>query len=210
MLPLEKTFSLVKQTEGMELFRQALQNKEGIILLAPHFSNWEIFGIYAAQNVETTFMYQPPKLPGLDKLLKRTRSRGGIKLAPTNRKGVSQLLKALQAGEMIGLLPDQVPNEEGGQFAPFFGQQALTMTLVSKLISRSKARVFCGYVKRMPNSQGFALVLREAEPAIYSQQLEESIRGLNQTVERCVLDGVEQYQWEYKRFRRRPDGEKFY
>ncbi|PCJ24298.1 MAG: lipid A biosynthesis acyltransferase [SAR86 cluster bacterium] len=210
LLPLADTMSLVTETEGIEAFHEALSGKEGIILLAPHQGNWEIFGVHIAKGVDTTFMYQPPKLSGLDRLLKERRSRGGIALAPTNRKGVAQLLKALQRGEVVGLLPDQVPTSEGGQFASFFGEQALTMTLVSKLIQRSKAKVFCGHVQRLPGSQGFKLLITEAVPEIYSEQLEESVRGLNQTVEQCVMEAVEQYQWEYKRFRRRPDGEKFY
>ncbi|GJM11988.1 MAG: lipid A biosynthesis lauroyl acyltransferase [Pseudohongiella sp.] len=210
MLPIEQTYSLVTETEGLEEFRRVAQSEEGIILLAPHLSNWEIFGLYASQGIASTFMYQPPKLPALDRLLQRTRSRGGIKLAPTDRKGVSLVLKALQRGELVGVLPDQVPNDEGGEFAEFFGQQALTMTLVSKLAARSQARVFCGFVVRLPKSKGFRLVIREADKAIYGEDLQASVRGLNKTVEDCVTLAVQQYQWEYKRFRRQADGKKFY
>lgn len=210
LLPLPKTLSLVKETEGMEALQEALKQKQGVIMLAPHLSNWEIFGMYVSEGTDSSFMYQPPKLPGLDTLMKKARSRGGITLAPTNRKGVAQLLKALQRGEMVGLLPDQVPSDEGGLYAPFFAESALTMTLVSKLMTRCQARVFCGYAMRLPESRGFKVVVREAEPAIYSTVLEESVKGLNQSVEHCVTDAVEQYQWEYKRFRRRADGTKFY
>jgi Kdo2-lipid IVA lauroyltransferase/acyltransferase len=210
ILPIEETYSLVTETEGLEEFKQAAAGNEGTILLAPHLSNWEIFGLFASQNNPTTFMYQPPKLPALDRLLQKTRSRGGIKLAPTDRKGVSLVLKALQRGEMVGVLPDQVPNEEGGEYAEFFGEQALTMTLVSKLIARSQARVFCGFVIRQPKGNGFKLWVREADPEIYDENLSKSVRGLNKTVEDCVRVAVEQYQWEYKRFRKQPDGKKFY
>lgn len=210
LLPLEKTLSLVKETKGMEAFQEALKQEEGVIMLVPHLSNWEICGMYVSEGTKSTFMYQPPKLPGLDRLMKKARSRGGISLAPTNPKGVAQLLKALRRGEMVGLLPDQVPSDEGGLYAPFFAESALTMTLASKLVGRCKARVFCGYAKRLSGSRGFKLVVREAEPAIYSAALEDSVIGLNQSVERCVMDAVEQYQWEYKRFRRRADGTKFY
>jgi len=210
MLPIEETYALVRETEGFDEFNEATKGGEGTILLAPHLSNWEIFGLFASQRTPTTFMYQPPKLPALDRLLQRTRSRGGIKLAPTERKGVSQVLKALQKGELVGVLPDQVPNDEGGEFADFFGQQALTMTLVSKLIARSQARVFCGFVVRLPKGRGFKLSIREADPMIYDENLLTSIRGLNKSVEECVLMAVEQYQWEYKRFRRQPDGRNFY
>ena len=120
------------------------------------------------------------------------------------------VLKALQRGEMVGVLPDQVPNDEGGEFANFFGKQALTMTLVSKLAARSQARVFSGFLVRLPKGRGFKLIIREADQAIYDEDLLTSVRGLNKSVEDCVLMAVEQYQWEYKRFRRQPDGKKFY
>ena len=210
MLSLDETFSLVTETDGFEAFLQAAKEERGIILLAPHLGNWEIFGMYACQNIESTFMYQPPKLPALDRLLQRTRSRGGIKLAPTDRKGVSLVLKALRKGELVGVLPDQVPADEGGEFAEFFGEPALTMTLVSRLAARSQAKVFCGFAQRLPGAKGFKLIIREADRSIYDEDLSKSVRGLNKTVEDCVRMVVDQYQWEYKRFRRRPNGEKFY
>lgn len=210
LLPLDETLSLITETEGLEEFYAAVEEKQGIILLAPHLSNWEIFGLYTCKDINATFMYQPPKLPALDRLLQRARSRGGIKMAPTDRRGVALLLKALQAGELVGVLPDQVPNDGGGLFAEFFGEQALTMTLVSKLIARSRARVFCGFAKRLPKGKGFRLIIQEADAQIYSEDLNTSVHGLNQTVEQCVLMAAEQYQWEYKRFRQRPDSKKFY
>jgi KDO2-lipid IV(A) lauroyltransferase len=210
MLPLEKVCSLVTQTEGFEEFKQAAGENRGIILITPHLSNWEIFAQYVCQNITSTFMYQPPKLPALDRLLQRVRSRGGLKLAPTDRKGVSLVLKALHRGELVGVLPDQVPNEEGGEFASFFGEQALTMTLVSKLVARSGAKVFCGCVVRLPKEEGFKLIIQGADQLIYNEDLLTSVRGLNKSVEDCVLMAVEQYQWEYKRFRKQPDGKNFY
>ena len=84
------------------------------------------------------------------------------------------------------------------------------MTLVSKLVARSQARVFCGCAVRLPKGEGFKLIIREADQAIYNEDLPTSVRGLNKSVEGCVLLAVEQYQWEYKRFRKQPDGKKFY
>ena len=207
MLPIEKTCSLVTQTEGLESFQQAVKSSQGIVLLAPHLSNWEIFAVYVSQNIESTFMYQPPKLLALDRMLRRVRSRGGMKLAPTDIKGVSLVLKALKRGELVGVLPDQVPTEEGGEFAKFFGEQALTMTLVSKLVARSQARVFCGFVVRLPKRDGFKLIIREVGEDLYSEDIQTSLAALNRGVEAIVALAPEQYQWEYKRFRDRPAGE---
>lgn len=210
LLPVRKMVALIKESEGLEEFNRALKSGDGIILITPHHSNWEIFGQYLSSLTVPTYLYQPQKIAVLDKLLKETRSRNGIKLAPTNRKGVAQLLRALDKGEVVGVLPDQVPTDEGGIYAPFLGVQALTMTLVSKMAKRNKVKVYCGYVERLPAGKGFKAVFREANSKIYDENLEESVAGLNLSVEECLASKPTQYQWDYKRFRRQPDGTRFY
>ena len=42
---------------------------------------------------------------------------------------------------MVGILPDQQPKAGEGEFAPFFGKPALTMTLLGRLAQRSGAQV---------------------------------------------------------------------
>jgi KDO2-lipid IV(A) lauroyltransferase len=65
-------------------------------------------------------------------------------------------------------------------------------------------------VVRLPKSGGFKLTIQEADQSIYDEDLITSVAGLNKSVENCVLMAVEQYQWEYKRFRRQLDRKKFY
>ena len=201
---------VAQDTAGMQSLEAALAAKKGVIVLAPHLGNWEIFGFAVGDNHDATFLYQPPKIAALDRLIRRARSRSGIKMVPTDRKGVAQLLKALQRGGLIGVLPDQVPADESGIHAPFFGQQAFTMTLVSRLVQRTEARVFCGFAMRLPRGGGFNIIVQEADPSIYSENLEESVNGLNRSVEQAVEMAEAQYQWEYKRFRRQLDGKQFY
>lgn len=210
VVPVEKTLKLVVETEGYEAYREAVESEDGVILLAPHLSNWEVLGFFAGDGVPASFMYQPPRVEALDRLLKEARSRSGIKLAPTNRKGVAEVLAALRRGEIIGILPDQVPSDESGIFSDFFGEPAFTMTLVSKLVQRTGAKVFCGFALRLPRGRGFRAVFFPADEAIYSSDLNVSVRALNKTVEDAAQQALAQYQWEYKRFRRRPDNSEFY
>jgi KDO2-lipid IV(A) lauroyltransferase len=203
--PIENTLALVTKTRGLEEFRAALASPQGVILLAPHLSNWEVFGFSACDGALSNFMYKPPKIAAMDRLLRETRSRSGVKLAPANRHGVAQLLKALKAGELVGILPDQVPDADGGEYADFYGQTALTMALASRLLQRVDAKVFCGFAKRLPNAEGFELIMLPADPQVYSDDLQASVAGVNRSVELCVNEAVDQYQWEYKRFRRQPD-----
>jgi KDO2-lipid IV(A) lauroyltransferase len=210
MQPIARTVALTVATEGVAEYREALASGKGVILLAPHLSNWEIFGFYAVDGVPATFMYQPPRRAYIDRLLQEVRSRSGVRMAPTNRKGVAQVLGALQRGELVGILPDQVPPDGSGDFAPFFGEPAFTMTLISKLAQRTGAEVFCGFGQRLPRGAGFKAIFRRADKAIGSSEPSESLRGLNRSVEQVVTMAPSQYQWEYKRFRRRPDNSEFY
>ena len=210
ILPISETLKMVVDSEGESAFHDAVNSDDGVILLAPHLGNWEIFGLYLCDDAVSTWLYQPPKLKQLDQFITRTRSRSGISMSPTNRLGVSKVLKALKRGELVGVLPDQVPPREGGQFAPFYDQPALTMTLISKLVQKTGAKVFCGFAKRLPEAKGYKVIVEEAAFGIYKDNLDESLAALNSTIESSINKAVEQYQWEYTRFRKTLDGTKFY
>lgn len=191
--------------EGDDILRAKLAGGKGVLVLAPHHGNWEVVAPYLASLANLTAMYQPLDNPNMDELVLAGRSKLNITMAPTNRKGVMMLFKALQAGTIVGILPDQVPApESGGQVAPFFGQPALTMTLVHGLIQRTGCAVCSCYAERVPG--GFKLVVIEADTQIYSEDQLTSLTGLNASVADCVRRAPAQYQWEYKRFRRLPEG----
>lgn len=193
----------IRATEGEELLHKKLARGKGLLVLAPHLGNWEVVAPYLSGFGPLTALYQPPKLPALDKLILQGRTKENINMAPTNRRGVTQLLKALKRGEIVGILPDQVPDPgSGAEVAPFFGQPALTMTLVHSLIQRTGCEVVSVFAQRVRG--GFRLVTINVDPSIYSPDPKDSVAGLNASVEACVKCAPAQYQWEYKRFRRLP------
>jgi KDO2-lipid IV(A) lauroyltransferase len=196
--------------EGDDLLRSKLAAGKGVLVLAPHHGNWEVVAPYLASVANLTAMYQPLDNPEMDALVLAGRSKLNISMAPTNRKGVMMLFKALQGGTIVGILPDQVPAKDaGGEVAPFMGPPALTMTLVHGLIQRTGCAVCSCYAERVPG--GFKIVVMEADPEIYSPEQHNSVAGLNASVEACVRRAPAQYQWEYKRFRRLPpEYPKFY
>lgn len=191
--------------EGEELLKAKLDQGKGLLVLAPHLGNWEVTAPYVASIGPLTAMYQPLKSADMDALILNGRSKLNITMAPTNRKGVMQLFKALQQGLMVGILPDQVPEKSAaGGVAPFFGQPALTMGLIHGLIQRTGCQVISVVAERVKH--GFKIRLLDVDPAIYSADLQKSLTGLNASVERCVRLIPAQYQWEYKRFRHLPEG----
>jgi len=192
--------SKIVAVEGEDLLRAELAKGSGLIALAPHLGNWEVVAPYLASIAPLTAMYQPVSIPAMDELILAGRSKCNINMAPTNRKGVCMLLKALQQGAIVGILPDQLPKKDAGsEFAPFFGHETLTMSLVHSLISRTQCRVISLFAMRVEG--GFKIVVLPVDEAIYSQDAVRSITGLNSSVELCVRVAPSQYQWEYNRFR---------
>lgn len=202
----EEVRPLIRTISGEACLQEALQRERGVIILAPHLGNWEMVPYYLAGLRKFTAMYAPAKIPQLNDIMVTGRTRAGYFLAPANAAGVKMLLKSLKAGEIIGILPDQVPEDESGGFAPFFGRQAMTMTLIATLARRTGAQVVCAYAKRLEHSTGFELCFRPVTGNVAAEDIAEALTALNRSIENCVRDCPEQYQWEYKRFRKQPPG----
>ena len=188
-----------------KLLDDAMGAGKGVIVLLPHIGNWELFNVYFSGRGKMTALYQPPRQVYLQDMIEDIRGRFGNEMVPTNTKGIARLYRVLQAGGVVTILPDQVP--ANGLFAPFFGVEALTDRLVSRLVHKTGATVIAVSVIRLPNGL-FEIIVQPGNDGIYSPEIEASVIGVNKTVEQLVANVPEQYQWEYKRFRKRPKGEK--
>ena len=205
--PGQRVLALVRgSVAGEEALAAAARQQRGAILLTPHLGAWEMAGLYYSSRHPLTILYRPSRL-GLDELSVRGRGRVGGKVVATDARGVRALLTSLRNGEILGILPDQDPGEEGGVFAPFFGIAANTMTLVSRLALKTGVPVFLTWAERLPRGRGYALHLRALPEVTAAASLEVSAAALNQGVEAAVRSLPAQYLWVYKRFKTRPPGE---
>lgn len=203
--PIPKVQKLITQVEGLEHLKTALDDKNGIILIAPHLGNWEILNHFFRQYLFMTVMYKPAKIPALDNYIFKTRKRVDVGLVPADRSGVESLYALLADKGVVAVLPDQEPGKKSGVFAPFFGQTALTGKLIGELARNTPAYLLCCYAKRLDDGS-YGVVLKPASQDIRNEDLIESATALNKDIEECINDCPEQYQWGYKRFRRQPKG----
>jgi KDO2-lipid IV(A) lauroyltransferase len=203
--PRAKSAAYIVRVHNEVLFDEAINSEKGVIVIAPHLGNWEWFGVYLASKTPITTLYEPAKLSGLDMWIKERRGKTVGQSVPTTREGIVALYKTLQKGGAVGILPDQEPEISGGEFAPFFGIETLSMTLVSRLAQKTGAQVLCGYTKRLPNHQGFEIIFHKTSDDIYSSDMRTSVAELNSCVEKSVREAPEQYQWEYNRFKKTPE-----
>ena len=204
--PVEKCLGLIKETEGLELVDEALATGKGLILLAPHLGNWELAGLFFSSRYKMAALYSPPHIKEFEDYMIRVRGRLGSELVRGDRKGLMRLMGILKEGGVAGILPDQSPRGKTNAYAPFFGMDVMTMTLVGKLVQKTGANVLVTYAERLPNGEGFKILVTRAEPGIGAEDTVAGATALNQSVEKVVRMAPEQYQWEYKRMRHRPPG----
>ena len=197
----------IRQVHGTEVLQEALASGKGIVAFAPHLGAWEVAGLYLSKNFPMVTMYKPSHIDGLDDLIRVGRTRFGTSLAATDLTGVRQLLQGLKKGSLVGMLPDQDPGNNGGEFAPFFGIEANTMTLANKLLNKSGAiGIFC-IARRLKNARGYVIQISRASDDIASNDVHKAITAMNADLEKVILQSPEQYQWSYKRFKTRPEGQ---
>jgi KDO2-lipid IV(A) lauroyltransferase len=106
---------------------------------------------------------------------------------------------------VVGITPDQQPKLGAGEFAPFFGRMALTLSLIPRLAERSGATVLFAYAQRRADGC-FDMVFEPAPADIASPELAKATAAMNAAVEKIARRDLRQYQWTYKRFTLRPPG----
>jgi KDO2-lipid IV(A) lauroyltransferase len=100
----------------------------------------------------------------------------------------------------VGLLPDQVPPAGMGQWAPFFGQAAYTMTLSARLALQTGAKVLLVWGERLSWGRGFRLHFREMQAPL-DKNLDAAVVQINQEMERLIRECPQQYLWGYGRYK---------
>jgi KDO2-lipid IV(A) lauroyltransferase len=187
----------VRACHGWEHVEAAVARGKGLVFLTPHLGCFEVSALYAAERMPITVLYRPPKLSWLEPVLRSGRERGQVTLARTDVSGVRALYKALKRGEAIGLLPDQAPGKGEGEWAPFFGRPAYTMTLVGRLVESSGAAVLMAYAERLPRGEGYVIHIAPLELDTEASVAQQINAALEQAVRACPA----QYLWSYNRYK---------
>jgi KDO2-lipid IV(A) lauroyltransferase len=181
-------------------FQVALAKGKGVILLSPHAGCFELLGPVYSSHFPSTVLFRPPRKVWMQDWIVEMRTRRQLKMAPANQKGVRALVKTLMRGNTIGILPDQVPPDGEGVWAPFFGRPAYTITLVQRLQELSGATIFILAAQRNGIGKGYTLRHKELTEPLPNDP-EAAARVINQEMEEMIRTMPEQYLWGYNRYK---------
>jgi KDO2-lipid IV(A) lauroyltransferase len=190
---------------GTEYIDTAHTAGKGLIFLTPHLGCFEITpqayaARYAAAGRSITVLYRPPRQAWLAPLFARARQRPGMAGAPASLGGIKQMIKALKSGQAVGLLPDQVPPEGMGVWAPFFGRDAYTMTLAAKLAAQTGATLLLAVGERLSCGRGYRVWVEPA-PADLPAEPQAAAARINQWMAALISRYPSQYLWGYGRYK---------
>ncbi len=196
--PQQKIVSKVVSVSGWEQVDEARKRGKGIVFLTPHLGCFEITAQYLASQAPITVLYRRPKQAWLVPLVEQGRGNN-LAIAAADISGVRTLIRALRAGEAIGMLPDQVPGNGEGVWAPFFGKPAYTMTLAARLAA-SGATTLLIHAERRPRGIGYRI---EVQPftELLAGTAEENAAAINRAIEAQIRKCPQQYAWNYNRYK---------
>ena len=203
--PLEQVVATMEQRVGWDSVERLRAANRPIVFVTPHLGGYDLAGRFMWTTLPILAMYRPHKIFWIDQLLREGRNRGaapdGTNVAPANMAGVRMVLKHLRRGGCSILLPDQVPGEGEGEWAPFFGRPAYTMTLLGRLQEATGATIVFCYAERLAHGAGFRLHFEPMEERLPPDRALAAAQ-VNARIERMVRAYPAQYRWGYNRYKR--------
>jgi Kdo2-lipid IVA lauroyltransferase/acyltransferase len=182
---------------------QAVQEGKGLVMLTPHLGGFEIIPRILATHFPATILYRPARQEWLNNLIEEQRAYPNMHFVPTNLQGVRKMVKALQEGEAIGILPDQVPSGGDGVWVKFFNRYAYTTPLPARLANRNQTPVILFSAIRKSLGQGWTIKAQRLNS--FSEDPHQAATQMNEAIEAVILEAPEQFIWSYNRYKH-PEG----
>lgn len=199
------------ETEGEELFKNAIQENRGAILTACHHSNWELGAMsISLLGYDSSMIYRPISQLPLEQYLKQCRERFGAKLH-SRKEGLRWIPRALKEGSSIAIMIDQ--STSVGIQVPFLGHTAYTTELPAPFIIRNDLPLFGVALKRIGRSFRFKLVFWPIQIGELSgdKKLDtlHIMTRINESFDPMIHERPELWLWSHRRWRNLDEPELF-
>ena len=182
----------------------AMKSGRPIIVTTAHFGQWEIFGLAVAAH------FGPSSVLGrrldssvMDKILKANRAQFDVELIDKNG-GAKDILKALKARRIVGILVDQNTAPKDGIKVQFFGKDVLHTPAASVLAQKTNALIINAFIYQ--KGENLNEICFEQPIDISTFDKEDAVQKATQmqcsACEEMVRARPEEYFWFHQRFKR--------
>ena len=182
----------------------AIKSGRPIIVTTAHFGQWEIFPLAVAAH------FGPSSVLGrrldssvMDKILRANRSQFDVELIDKDG-GAKDILKALKARRIVGILVDQNTAPKDGIKVQFFGKDVLHTPAASVLAQKTNALIINAFIYQ--KGKNLNEICFEEPIDINEFDKEEAVQKATQmqcsACEEMVRVKPEEYFWFHQRFKR--------
>jgi len=184
--------------KNLDNLKNALDKKNGVLLLTAHFGNWEYLGQFlVCSNLPLSSIAKTQKDPKMDKQINDIRASHGMEVI-TKGFGLRQAVAALKKNRIIGILNDQDAKDQG-IFIDFLGEQASTPTTISKLHKKYSSPIVPVFIKRKKILE-FEIIVYPIIQA-YKESEKDILKLCNDITSKNILSAPEQWLWMHNRWR---------
>ena len=182
----------------------AMKSGRPIIVTTAHFGQWEIFGLAVAAH------FGPSSVLGrkldssvMDKILRANRAQFDVELIDKDG-GEKDILKALKARRIVGILVDQNTAPKDGIKVQFFGKDVLHTPAASVLAQKTNALIINAFIYQ--KGENLNEICFEQPIDISTFDKEDAVQKATQmqcsACEEMVRARPEEYFWFHQRFKR--------
>jgi Kdo2-lipid IVA lauroyltransferase/acyltransferase len=168
-----------------------------VILATGHFGNYDVArGALVARGYRVGGLYKPMANPLFNAHYVAAISEIGKPLFPRGPRGLSDMVRFLKAGGMLGIVMDQ--RMIHGISATFFGKRALTATSAADLALKYGADLIPIYGIRRPDGLNFDI---RVESPIPHSDAATMTQAVNDNLEALVRKHMDQWFWIHRRWK---------
>ncbi|HEV2122704.1 MAG TPA: hypothetical protein VGW38_08015 [Chloroflexota bacterium] len=150
---------LIAAVNGWEHVEDALRDGNGVIMVTPHFGNWDVAGWYFGQRHTFSAVAEPLQPPELDALIQGWRRAKHIGIIPL-ANAARGVYRALQRNETVALVVDRPTHaSDQGVRVRFFGEWTRVPAGAAHIALRTGAPVVASGVWRTPANTYAAFAL---------------------------------------------------
>jgi KDO2-lipid IV(A) lauroyltransferase len=199
------------RTDGLDRYLAAQARGKGVLIVTGHLGAWELSSFYhSLMGHPMGMVIRPLDNRPLDEFVNGMRCLHGNRVLP---KGdfARGLLRAMRAGETVGILMDTNMTPPQGVFVDFFGHQACTASGIARVALKTGAAVLPGFMLWEPTELRYVLHFGPELVFARSGDAEADILAATQQCTQAIEDWIRRYPdqwlWIHRRWKTRPAGE---
>lgn len=199
----DKTIHAMVSYEGREHLESAIAEGKGVVLVGAHFSSLDLAGKLMNRYFDISAVYREQRNQLVDYALRKGRSSALVSLI--DNRDTRAIIRTIRKGGVVWFAPDHDLGAKVSVFAPFFKQEAATVTATAKIAKMTGASVvFCSN-HRTPDNKGYRVRLSPIE-ADFQEEDDVAIATLvNKMIADHILIDPAQYYWFHRKFKTQRD-----